>query len=48
MTFAHLAGVPLEETILALAPLTGVLAVYIAASLRRLGRHDPHPTRKGR
>ena len=43
MTFAHLAGVPLEETVLALAPLTGVLAVYVAASLRRLGRHVRRP-----
>ena len=33
---AHLAGLPLEEGLLALAPVASVLAVAIAAPLRHL------------
>jgi hypothetical protein len=37
MTFAHVAGLPLEEGLLALAPAASALAVVMAAPLRRLG-----------
>jgi hypothetical protein len=43
MTFAHIAGVPVEEGLLALAPVAGVLAVFVAAPLRRLGRYVRRP-----
>jgi hypothetical protein len=36
-TFAHVGGVPLEETLLALAPTASVIALLVAARLRDLG-----------
>lgn len=37
-TFAHVAGIPLEEGLLALAPAATAFAVYVAAPLGRVGR----------
>jgi hypothetical protein len=38
MTLAHIAGLPLEEGLLALAPAASTFAVCVAAPLRRVGR----------
>ena len=38
MTTAHIAGVPLEEGLLALAPAASVFAAYAAVSLGRAAR----------
>ena len=37
MILAHIAGIPLEEGLLALTPAASALAVMMAAPLRRLG-----------
>jgi hypothetical protein len=37
VTFAHVGGVPLEESLLAVAPVASILAVLIGARLRELG-----------
>jgi hypothetical protein len=38
MTFAHIAGLPLEETVPTLAPTACALALLVRTRLRRLGR----------
>lgn len=37
LPFAHVGGVPLEESLLALAPTASVLALLVGARLRELG-----------
>jgi hypothetical protein len=37
ITIAHVGGVPVEESVLALAPAASVLAVLVGARLRELG-----------
>jgi hypothetical protein len=37
VTFAHVGGVPLEESLLAVAPAASILAVLVGARLRELG-----------
>jgi hypothetical protein len=37
VTFAHVGGVPVEESLLALAPAASVFAVVVGARLRELG-----------
>jgi hypothetical protein len=37
VTFAHVGGVPVEETVLALAPVASAIAVLVGARLRELG-----------
>jgi hypothetical protein len=38
MTFAHVAGVPLEETLPTLAPIAWLLAAFARARLRGIRR----------
>jgi hypothetical protein len=47
MPLAHIAGVPVEETVLSLAPLgiAGVAAVVAYASQRVRAWRRPHPRR---
>ena len=37
ITIAHVGGVPLEQSVLALAPAASVLVVLVGARLRELG-----------
>jgi hypothetical protein len=37
VSLAHVGGVPLEESVLALAPAASVLAVLVGARLREVG-----------
>jgi hypothetical protein len=37
VSFAHVGAVPLEESLLALAPVASVLTVLVGARLRELG-----------
>jgi hypothetical protein len=38
VTFAHVAGVPIEEGLLALAPAASALAILVRTRLHRIGR----------
>jgi hypothetical protein len=37
VTFAHVGGVPLEESLFALAPVASILALLVGAQLSELG-----------
>jgi hypothetical protein len=55
--FAHIAGIPVEETALSMAPVASVIGAAAlvnlrrgvsrrSASVKRLRRHDEHPERR--